>query len=550
MDQRQLFSAALAHHQAGRLAEAEAAYRRVLSVAPDHIDSLHLLGVAATQLGRHEEAIRLIGRAIELKPTPAAQFHSNIGLAYRGQGANAEAIDHFRRAVALKPDYTEAHNNLAAVLIDEQRFAEAEPHCRQAVALRPGAASARFALGLVLQKQNRWAEAEAAYERAVQLPPTYPRAWNNLAIVRMNQGKLDDAAAALREAIGFDADYVEAHYNLGTVHQEQGVYSEALAAYRRATELNPDYVDAHVNEALLHLRHGEFEQGWPKYEWRWRRDSNPPRSFTEPLWDGGDLAGRTILLHAEQGVGDTLQFVRYAPLVKAKGGPTLILECQPALVRLLRSVPGVDRVIPRSDNPTPLFDCHAPLLTLPRLFGTTLDTIPANIPYLGAVADSATVWEKKVGRELDVGLVWRGNPGNSRDRQRSIPAEVIAPVCAVPGINWLSLQIDARPDELEALAQHGVVQDFSAELRDWSATAALISVLDLVITVDTAVAHLAGALGKPVWILLESAPHWCWLTDRTDSPWYPSARLFRQSTRGDWQPVLRQVREELARRAQ
>lgn len=550
MDTRQLFAAALAHHQAGRLAEAEATYRQVLSVSPDHVDSLHLLGVAATQSGRHDEAIGLIGRAIALKATPAPQFHSNIGLAYRSLGARAQAIEHFQRAVALKPDYVEAHNNLAAVLIDENRLEEAEHHCRQAVALRPGTVSTHFALGLVLQKQERWSEAEAVYERAVLLPPPYPQSWNNLAIVRMSLGKLDEAIAALDQALRLDPDYAEAYYNLGTVHQERGAYADALAAYRRAAALNPDYVDAHLNEALLHLTHGELDAGWTKYEWRWRKDGNPPRPFAEPLWDGGDLAGRTILLHAEQGIGDTLQFVRYAPLVKAKGRPTVILECQPALVRLLRSAPGVDRVIPHSENPTPLFDCHAPLLTLPRLFGMTIATIPAKIPYLHVDPDSATAWEKNAGPGLDVGLVWRGNPGNSRDRQRSIPAETIAPMCAVPGVNWISLQIDAKPDELQAIAQHGPIQDFSEELRGWSETAALVSVLDLVVTVDTAVAHLAGAMGKPVWILLAHTAHWCWLTGRTDSPWYPTARLFRQKTPGDWAPVLHEVREELARRAQ
>lgn len=548
-DPRQLLAAAIGHHQAGRLAEAEALYRDILAFAPDHVDSLHLLGVIATQRGQYRDAIGLIDRAIAVKKTPAAEFHSNIGLAYRGLGQQGDAIRHFERALALKPDYAEAHNNLAAALRDGGRFDAAEPHCRRVVALRPGSASAHFALGAVLQDQGRFADAVAAYEEAVRLRPGYPQAYNNLGVIRLEQGELDAAIAALELVLRLKADYAEAEYNLGTAYQEQGRFTEALARYERAQMLKPDYANAHWNEALLRLTLGEFHRGWEKYEWRWRRSAYSPRPFTQPEWDGGDLTGSTILLHAEQGFGDTIQFIRYANLVKGKGASAIIAECQPGLAGLLASVAGIDRIVTRGEGVLPPFDCHAPLLGLPRRLGTRLETIPAGIPYLHAESDLVKTWRARLGAApgLNIGLAWRGNPNNSQDRRRSIAADSIARLCGIPGISWVSLQADARPDELETLSRHGAIRDFGPWLKDWSETAALVSCLDLVLSVDTAVAHLAGALGKPSWVLLSFVAHWCWLAERSDSPWYPSARLFRQTNRGDWDGVLSRVAEELGR---
>jgi len=503
-DLRSLFSVAVGHHQAGRLDEAERLYREILAAAPDHVDSLHLLGVVASQRGRHAEAIALIGRAIALRPQPAAEFHSNIGLAHRALGQPDQAIRHFERALALKLDYAEAHNNLAAVLKDQGRAAEAEPHCRRLVALKPEAASAHFALGAVLQDLARLDEAAAAYRQALAIDPNYAPARHNLGTVLQEQDRFDAAAEEYRRALALKPDYAEAHFNLGTLLMEQGRIGDALDCYGRAQALKPDYANAHWNEALARLTLGEFRIGWEKYDWRHRRPGHAARAFAAPAWTGEDLTGRTILLHAEQGFGDTIQFVRYARLVKARGAAAVLLECQPGLVRLLADAHGVDRVLPRGEVRLPAFDCHASLLDLPRLFGTELATIPADVPYLRAAPDRVADWRARlssaprIGTGLTVGLAWRGNPKNSHDRRRSIAAEVIAQLGGVPGVDWVLLQTDARPDERAALAPLGAVRDCGAELGDWSDTAALVSALDLVISVDTAVAHLAGALGRPV----------------------------------------------------
>jgi len=300
---------------------------------------------------------------------------------------------------------------------------------------------------------------------------------------------------------------------------------------------------------LLRLSRGEFIAGWAKYAWRSGLKAYAPHASEKPKWAGDDLSGRSILLHAEQGIGDTIQFVRYAQLVKARGAARVILECPPGLGRLLETVGGIDRIVRKGEDPAPDFDCHVPLPSLPGLFGTTLDTIPAVVPYL--VADPAKIenWRRKLpsDQKLRVGLVWRGNPLNTRDATRSIPVEQFAPLCAVPGVDWVNLQIDARPDELDALTTQGVIHDFASDIADWADTAALIAALDLVVTVDTAVAHLTGALGKPVWVLLSFVAHWCWLTERRDCPWYPTASLFRQSERRDWDPVIAKVRGEVSR---
>ena len=545
MDVRQLFAAALAQHRAGRLAEAEAGYRKVLSLSPGHADSLHLAGVVASQSGRHREAVALIGRAIALSKAEPAEFHNSIALAYRGLGEHVEALRHFERAVALKPDYGDAHLNLSAILLDLGRLDEAELHGRRAVALKPNAAEARFALGAVQHWQGRLDDAVTSYLEAIRVRPSYPEAWCNLGAVRQDQHAFDEAAAALAEALRLRPNYAKAHYNQGSLLQEQGRVDEALACYRRAQALAPDDADAHWNEALLRLARGEFPAGWAKYEWRWRRKGNAPRPLPMPPWQGEPLAGRSILLHAEQGFGDTIQFVRYARLVKDKDASSVVVECQPELARLLGSCAGIDRIVARG-GPAPSADCHAPLPSLPGLFGTTLDTIPADIPYLAADPELVAAWRQRLGPGPNVGLVWRGNRLNTRDASRSIAADRIAPLLTVSGFNWVSLQNDARPDELSTLSRYGKIRDFGAELTDWADTAALVCALDLVITVDTAVGHLAGALGRPAWIMLAYVAHWCWLTGRSDSPWYPTARLFRQSPRRAWDKVLAEIRRELA----
>jgi tetratricopeptide (TPR) repeat protein len=548
----QKIATALGHHRAGRLAEAEAIYDEILKASPDHIDSLHLSGLIAHQRGKPMVAIERIGRAIALtRSRPVAALHNNIGVAYRSAGQPEQAIAHFAQAVALKPDYAEAHVNLGAGLKDLGRLEDAVRSCRRAVELSPKSPASHYALGAVFQQQGALDAARACYRQTLELKPDYAEAHTNLGAVLTALGARDQALAHYRKVVAIRPGYPNAHYNLGQSLQQLGRADEALSCYRQAQSLNPDYAEAHWNEALALLTLGDYPAGWQKYEWRWRREDYRPPQFVEPRWDGSDLAGRSILLHAEQGFGDTIQFARYAPLVKAKGASAVIVECQPTLVGLLRKLKDVDSVIAREERTGVDFDCHAPMLSLPGLIGTTIDSIPDTTPYLTADPVRSDVWRQRLGSEpgLRVGLVWRGSSQNSQDEKRSTPPRLWAPLCSLPCVQCVSLQVDATPGELDSLrAGHGNIADFGAALTDWAETAALVSVLDLVISVDTAVAHLAGALGKPVWVLLAYVAHWCWLSKRSDSPWYKSARLYRQSESRAWGEVLDRVRDELITR--
>jgi hypothetical protein len=322
-----------------------------------------------------------------------------------------------------------------------------------------------------------------------------------------------------------------------------------MASYEQALRIEPDYVPARWNRALASLLLGNFEQGWVEYEWRWKRKQQPQRSFRQALWDGRELSGRTILLHAEQGLGDTLQFIRYAPLVKERGG-RVIVECQPSLLELLGSCRGID-VLEAQGSALPEFDVQAPLLSLPRILGTSLATIPANVPYV--VADAELVGRCR--QELEavpgfrIGIAWQGSTMHKRDRQRSLPLGRFEPLARLPGVRLLSLQVGAGADQLRDLGDRFPIADLGGRFDPWSLrdAAAVISVLDLVISVDSAMAHLAGALGVPIWLLLPFASDWRWLLEREDSPWYPTMRLFRQSEPGDWDGVFDRVTNALAK---
>jgi hypothetical protein len=347
-------------------------------------------------------------------------------------------------------------------------------------------------------------------------------------------------------------DYVEAHYNLGNGLKDQGKLDEAIASYGRALELNPDYADAHWNRSLLWLLKGDFDQGWPEYEWRWRTAQVASRTFPEPRWDGGSLAGKTILLHAEQGLGDTIQFIRYAPLVQRLGA-TVIVECQKPLQPLLTSCAGIDQLFGEGD-PLPECATQAPLLSLPGIFRTSLSSIPAAVPYLFAAPALIERWQEEL-RDVHgcrIGINWQGRPKPGHWRQRSIPLGQFAALAEIPGVRLIGLQKGAGREELTQAEEGFPVLDLGDEVDQAAApfmdTAAIMMNLDLVITSDTAAAHLAGSLGVPVWLALPWAPDWRWLLDRGDSPWYPTMRLFRQRQRGDWAGVFAELRQALCER--
>jgi tetratricopeptide (TPR) repeat protein len=541
-DRAAQMAAAVGHHRAGRLAEAEALYRRLLAGDADDVEALVNLGALLRARRRVDEAVACLRRAIAREPAHAGA-HNNLGNALRQAGDLDGAAASFRAALAAEPGRAELHCNLAGVLLDAGRLAEAEASLREALRLAPGLARAHYDLGRCLARQRRFAEAVDAYQAALRLDPENAKIENDLGNALFELDRLEEAASRYERAARLDPALVPAHVNAGNTFFHLMRIDAAVAGYERALAVNPAHGEARLNRALALLVSGRFREGFAEYEWRWRHPGFPPtRTFDAPPWDGAPLAGRTILLHAEQGIGDTIQFVRYAPLVKAGGG-RVVLECQPPLASLLAAVAGVDQVVGKGDA-LPPFDVHAPLLSLPRILGTAVDTIPAQVPYLRAPAGPAAA-DGDDGRRR-VGVAWAGNPANVNDRNRSLDPGLFAPVAEVPGWRLVILQVGPGREAIPLHPFLADALDLGERLPDFAATARAVARLDLVIAADTALAHLAGAMARPVWTLVPFRPDWRWLIGRDDSPWYPTMRLFRQRRRGDWQGVMREVAAALA----
>jgi len=541
----QALQQALALHQQGRLDEAEKIYTRILKSAPSHFDALHLLGALKLQTGKVGEAYRLLGAALEVEPRSADAL-TNLGLALRAMNRNAEALTRFDQALALVPTHVEAGNNRGLLLLIEHRAEEALA-CFDAVLRLEPRHLARLNRGNALAELGRLEEAIAEYDRALAMFPNHPGALFNRGNALQAMGRYDEAIAAFDRTLASVPRHAEAWNNRAIALYALKRHAEALASCARAIAERKDYSDPHHNEALSLLAMGDFARGLPKYEWRLRTGNSRPRALGRPLWLGEyPLSRKTILLHAEQGLGDSIQFARYVPLL-ARAGAEVILEVQPELADLLGAIDGVDRIVARGEK-LPAFDVHCPIPSLPLAFRTGLDSVPAEIPYLRARGERLAKWQPRIaalGKPV-VALAWAGNPAHVNDRNRSIALSRLDPLVATPDVRFVSIQRDLRSDDAEMLAGDDRIAHLGGELADFADTAAVIALCDLVISVDTAVAHLAGAMGKPVFILLPFASDWRWMLDRADTPWYPTARLFRQPALGDWDSVIAQVQAKLA----
>jgi tetratricopeptide (TPR) repeat protein/glycosyltransferase involved in cell wall biosynthesis len=525
--------------QAGDWETVERTCQQVLQQSPDHLEALELLGMLYCQTQQFEQAIAYYNLFLTLNPNNASA-HYNIGTAFSKLEQLKQAIAHYQQSIVLDSSFYPCHYNLGNAY-QSQGNDEAAIACYQTVlTLKLDHRQAIHNLGACLQNLGQVEEAIAAFQKALALKPDHALTHNSLGDAFRRLGRLDEAVEFLRRAIALDPNFPEAYQNLGTTLYQQGEFQAATDSYQQALRLRPDYPKVRFNYSFILLLQGDLRQGFREYESRWVGGDLPLPKFSQPQWDGSDLTGKTILLHPEQGLGDTIQFVRYAPLVKQRGGRVLF-GCPPALFRLLETAPGIDRLVAEGES-VPEFDCYAPLLSLPHLLDTTLETIPAPIPYLAAPAPS------RIHTPLKVGLVWAGNPKNGNDADRSTTLAAFSPLFALEGIEFYSLQ-KGKSAELQQFRSENRIAaplyDLEDQLGDFADTAAAIAQLDLVISVDTAVAHLAGAMGKPVWILLCTVPDWRWLLDRADSPWYPTVRLFRQARSQDWSSVITSVKKEL-----
>lgn len=578
-----LFAVGAAHHGAGRLAEAEAAYRQALTADPNHVETLHMMGVLALQAGKPAAAVDLIAQAIRRKPNVAV-YHSNLGTAYRRMGRLDDAVAAGRQAMALDGDFIDGMINLSNALCDKGAFADAVPllqkiirkkpenldqrlllaraqilsdQCEEAVQtmrdllrINPRHAAALINMGVALKKLNRFEEAVAAYNAALDISPNDPGALNNLGTAYQEQDRNLEAIDCFRRAVAARPGYADAHLNLSLALRAEGRIEEAAAEARIAMTHNPQSPEAHTSLGFCLLLSGKLEEGFAEYEWRSKMTdfSSPRRSFAAPAWDGSDPAGKTILVHDEQGVGDAIQFIRYAPMLRARGA-RVIVECNTQLLRLLGAMDGVDQVIGRFTEPPP-HDLHVSLLSLPHLLKTRLDSVPGDVPYLRAEPALTEAWRDKLGppgQGLRVGVVWAGNPEFREDRNRSPGLAAFLPLFDAPGVRFFALQKGPGRRDLPGL-QDKLKENFvdlNEEINNLADTAAIMMNLDLVISSCTAPPHLAGALGRPVWTILPQSCDWRWLSQGDLTPWYPSMRLFRQEKRGDWAPVIGRVRAAL-----
>ncbi len=573
----------MGHHNAGRLAEAEAAYREVLATAPEQPDALHLMGVIALQVGKLETAVNLIGEAIRFQGRNAV-YHSNLGSALRRLGRLEEAAAASRRAVEIDGGFADGYNNLANVLMDLGDHAEAAEALRRLLALRPAlteqrlllsraliqsdrteegvevlrellrrdprSVSALTNLGVALRKLDRTDEALDAYRRGLAIDADEPGLLSNLGSLLNQEGELEEAISHFRRAIARKPDFLDAHVNLSVALRDGNRFAEAAAAAEEAIRIAPNSAEAHTNLSHALLLLGDFRRGFAEYEWRFKVPGfpTPLQNFPQPAWTGQQpLEGRTVFLHDEQGVGDGIQFARYARCLKDRGAQ-VIVECNTQLLRLFQGLDGADQVIGRFSPPPP-FDLHVPMMSVPHRLGATPDTVPAAVPYLRPEPDLAARWATRLSSEpgLRVGVVWAGSPEHRNDRNRSIPLRLFAPFAAEPNVRLFSVQKGPGASQLADAPMP--IQELGSEIADFADTAAILTSLDLLITVDTSVAHLAGALGRPVWVLLPFSPDWRWIIGRDDSPWYPTMRLFRQDAPGAWEPVIDRVAVALREQA-
>ena len=538
----------LALHQQGKFNEAKGIYEKVLAIQANHFDALQLLGTLSAQTKEFSKAVDFLTKALKINPYHA-EAHSNRGNALQELKRLDEALVSYDKAISIKHDYAEAYLNRGIALQEPKLLDEALASYDKAISIKPDYAEAYLNRGIALQEHKRLDEALASYDKAISIKPDYAEAYSNRGIALQELKRLDEALVSYDKAIRIKPDYAEAYSNRGNTLKELKHLDEALASYDKAISIKPDYAEAYCNKSLVLLLDGQFAQGWQEYEWR-RKNENVNkiaeiRNFSQPLWLGTEsLKDKTILLYAEQGLGDTIQFCRYARLV-AELGAKVILEVQRPLVKLLKNLEGVSQIVAKGDT-LPAFDYQCQLLSLPLAFKTELHNIPSVSEHITSDNEKNSKWQTELGEKAmpRVGLVWSGSTIHINDHNRSLTLSQLLPHLP-SNMEYVCLQKELRDIDKELLAQHIEIQYYGDALEDFTDTAALCDLMDVVISVDTSVAHLAGTLGKQTWVLLPYSPDWRWLLDREDNPWYPSAKLYRQEKIDNWNSVLEKLKIDL-----
>lgn len=563
-DLNSYLASGVAHHIAGRWQQARAVYETVLQNTPAHADALHLLGLLVQKQGDLHSAERLIKQAIASNPQQA-QFWSNLSLVYQAQGRFDQALQSAQQALQIDPTYAKAHNNLGIFYKERAQLQQAEQHFLRAVELDATQPQMLSNLGMAQKDLGKLDEAERNLRRALALQPQFAEAYNHLGLILKEADRLPEAQQAFKQALALKPQYADAYNNLGSLFCHIGAMEQAQQALQQALALRPDYAPAHQNLGFVDLLCGRFASGWREYDYRIQVQQASLldcRKLPYPPWQGQSLQGRRLLLVREQGLGDQIQFIRYAHLLQQQGAQVDVVA-SPELHTLLRSAPGVTQIFAALPDAQQTYDYWSYLLSVPRWLATDLSNIPAPIPYLNVLSvapQRVAYWRQRLhnvanGRRK-IGIVWAGNPHHKNDRFRSLRLALLQS-CFTSDAIWFSLQKggDAALPTIEEVEKTAVEKSkqqnapllvgLGTELHDFVETAAVLENLDLLITVDTSVAHLAGALGRPTWVLLPANPDWRWLLERNDSPWYPSMYLFRQEKLGDWGPVLVQLKQAL-----
>lgn len=530
-------------HRMGNSQEAERICNSILNQYPKQPDCYHLLGMMALEADEVKTAHKLVRKAIKLLPS-WPDFHNTMGAAQEKLGKTEEAIKSFEEAIRLKEDYPEPYLRLGRLFYSQKKYLDSARIYKKLSEIRPDMVDGWNNLGVALLELNDPQQALAAFDRTLEINPFFPEGLSNKGNALQRLSRYTEALDFLNHALALRPEYADAWNTKGLVYTRQN-NPLSMGCFQKAVLYSPSHPDGNLNIGFTALIEGDYETGWKQYEWRWKAPSFPskPRNLSEPLWTGEPLEGKRIFIYAEQGHGDTLQFLRFIPAIAARGGE-IILEVQPALKRLVTGMQGV-RTILGQGEPIPPYDVQCPMMSLPLAFGLTLDTIPppASLPYCPKELNLPVPdW----GQPLRIGLAWAGNPQHKEDQRRSIPLELFAPLGDIPQASFVSLLRGPVTNEIQKVSAFLPIINACAVANDFTEVADQIEALDLVITVDTAIAHLAATMNKPTWLLIPYAPDWRWLRSGETSPWYPSIRIFRQNKLGDWAQVIENVREELA----